>query len=220
MIQTAVFDWDGTLHNTIHIYGDAIRQTCDYLAAMGYKVPAKTDNNTLSGYLGVNPRDMWHDFAPWLDSAAVHAAVDYAGKKLIETVEQGHASLYPGALQTLKQVQAEGIHTVFLSNCTRDYMLCFTRQFKLDEYFDAMYCCEDYNYIPKEDIFTRIMERFQGQYVVIGDRSSDLKCAFKHGTHSIGCTYGFGSEGELDKAELKASNVTQIPALINALSHT
>ena len=218
MVRTAVFDWDGTLHDTIGIYGSAIRQTCRHLAGMGYTVPQNPQDDVLRKYLGVNPPDMWHDFAPGLDNEAVYAAVDYAGKKLIEGVESGRAKLYSGALDVLSQVRAEGISTVFLSNCTRDYMLCFSRHFSLENYFDAMYCCEDYGYRPKEEIFCRIMERFREEYVVIGDRLGDLKCAIVHKTHSIGCAYGFGSVSELASADFTAAAVTDIPQLIKKLS--
>jgi phosphoglycolate phosphatase len=218
MIATAVFDWDGTLHDTIGIYSSAIRKTLEHLTSLSLPVPKSVSDDELKKYLGVNPPDMWRSFAPELDESFIGPAVSYAGEKLIDGINSGAAVLYPGALEAVKQVRSMGINTVFLSNCTSDYMRCFTRLFALDGLFDAMYCCEDYGYIPKEEIFPNIMSSFPGQYVVIGDRYSDMKCAVAHGTYSIGCLYGFGSYDELACASVTASSPEEIPGLIAGLA--
>ena len=38
-IQTIIFDWDGTLHNTEKLYGAALRKTLRWLQGCGYAVP-------------------------------------------------------------------------------------------------------------------------------------------------------------------------------------
>ena len=65
-IQTVIFDWDGTLHDTKALYGAALRQTLSWLEEQGYSVPADQSDDRLARYLGVNARDMWNDFMPSL----------------------------------------------------------------------------------------------------------------------------------------------------------
>ena len=65
-IQTVIFDWDGTLHDTKALYGAALRRTLSRLEEQGYSVPKDRSDDRLARYLGVNARDMWNDFMPAL----------------------------------------------------------------------------------------------------------------------------------------------------------
>lgn len=65
---TLIFDYDGTLHNTIVIYESAFRQCYDWLVKEGYAPVQKISTERISGWLGMNSREMWESFLPELPS--------------------------------------------------------------------------------------------------------------------------------------------------------
>jgi len=72
--------------------------------------------------------------------------------------------------------------------------------FHLENYFADFCCSEQYDFIPKHVIFTTIKSRYNGDFVIIGDRFQDMEIANKHNLKSIGCSYGYGNTEELKTA--------------------
>jgi phosphoglycolate phosphatase len=91
------------------------------------------------------------------------------------------------------------------------------RAFGFDAWFAGYYTSEQFDGIPKEEIFKTIRQDFPGPYAVVGDRDKDLAIARVHKLPSIGCLYGYGSAEELSGATLLASKPSDIPSLIQNL---
>jgi phosphoglycolate phosphatase len=90
-------------------------------------------------------------------------------------------------------------------------MQAHCRQFGLNRFFAVCYCAEDYNWISKAEIFPDIRNHFDGTFAVIGDRHQDMELARKHDLKFIGCSYGYGSFGELDSANAIVQKPEEIP---------
>lgn len=214
MLRTLIFDWDGTLHNTARLYGCAFRSAYRFLVTNGYAPDRVYSDEELSVYLGMNAPDMWNTFMTELPNNIKRLASDMVGKNMVKAIQAGKAVLYPGTEEILDILKQTGFQMVILSNCKHDYMQAHRAAFGLDRWFDAYYCCEDYNFAPKEEIFPFIQENYPGQFAVIGDRSSDFKTAQVHKLFSVGCAYGFGCAEELSNASCIVGNITEIPKVI------
>ena len=59
-----IFDYDGTLHNSIKIYEPAFMKAYDYLVANGYANKRKFKEGEISRFLGLSATDMWNIFMP------------------------------------------------------------------------------------------------------------------------------------------------------------
>lgn len=212
--MTLIFDWDGTLHNTLHLYGQAFRCAYQELVQLGYASPRYYSDEEVSVYLGMNAPDMWNTFMPELPQTAKQAASNRIGLEMVRLIEQGEAVLYDGVPAMLNQLRTQGHIMVFLSNCRHNYQEAHRRYFGLDRWFSGYFCCEDYEYRPKEEIFPYIAAQFPEPYLVIGDRASDFKVASTHGLKSIGCGYGFGTPEELDQADYVVQSCIEIPCCI------
>ena len=151
------------------------------------------------------------------NSALNEVGGDVIGREMIARIEAGEAVLYPGAEETLNQLKALGYKLVILSNCKRAYLDAHRRAFALDRWFTGFYCCEDFDFAPKEEIFPAFRACHPEAYAVIGDRASDLKVATSHNLLSVGCAYGFGCPGELVSADQIAQSVKEIPELVAQL---
>ena len=84
------------------------------------------------------------------------------------------------------------------------------QMFSMERFFSGFYCTEDFGFSPKYDIFPEIRKRFQGPYIVVGDRFQDMEIAEKYGLCSIGCAYGFGTEQELQSASKVIQSVREM----------
>lgn len=67
--------------------------------------------------------------------------------------------------------------------------------------FSGLYCEEQFGYRPKYAICRELQARYDGGFLVIGDRRQDMEAAKRNGLRAIGCAYGYGGSGELSGAD-------------------
>ena len=56
--------------------------------------------------------------------------------------------------------------------------------------------------------------KWQGTFLVIGDREQDVEMARRNHVPAVGCLYGYGSREELAQADQLIQNVEELPALV------
>ena len=211
-----IFDYDGTLHESIKIYAPAFRKAQKYLVSEGLTEEKDWAEDEISKWLGYNSDDMWNMFMPLLPRDIKDECSGMIGNEMIRLTQAGAARLYPNADIVLDCLKDKGYNLILLSNCKRRYMEAHVKHFNLDRYFAAFYCSEDFMFIPKHEIFNEVRLNHFGEYVVIGDRFHDMEIAQKHKLKSIGCSYGYGEKREISKASTIITKIEEIiPALAN-----
>lgn len=219
MKPTLIFDYDGTIHNTIVIYEAAFRQCYQWLAEEGLAPAQEIPSEQIAGWLGMNSKEMWDSFLPELPREVKEAASRRVGSSMVEQILAHQAIWYPGASQVLDILKSEGYTMVIVSNCKIAYHEANWKEFSMERWFSAFYDCESFGFAPKTEIIKEVQKCFPGPYIVIGDRHSDLECARACGSPFIGCRYGFGKQGELDGADLFADSVQMLPEKIHELRY-
>lgn len=218
MKPTLIFDYDGTIHNTMVIYEPAFRQCHSWLIKEGLAPAQEIRTEQIAGWLGMNSKDMWNSFLPQLPQEIKDAASSRVGDAMVAQILQHRAAWYPNADKVLDQLKADGYHMIVLSNCKISYREANWKEFSMSRWFDAFYDCETYGFAPKTEIIKEVQKQFAKPFIVIGDRSSDLACARSCGSPFIGCRYGFGQDGELDGSDLFADSVELLPQQIHSLT--
>lgn len=213
-----IFDYDGTIHNTMKTYAPAFRNTCRWLSDNGYIRPEEYTDKQISYWLGFNSTDMWEQFQPELDHEIREKARIMLGEDMAERVDNGEGSLFDHAEEILSELKNQGYRLIFLSNCRIHYMERHKRVFGLDRFFDYFYCCEEFDFIPKHEIFRRFSPNHDGDFIVIGDRFHDIENAVKNNLKSVGCGYGYGSPDELSDADIIVDDIRNIPDAVKILS--
>ena len=217
-MATIIFDFDGTLHDSMHIYRAALNRGYQWLVDQGHAKPRVLTEADMEANIGLTPKEAWARMAPEIPWEISQQAAARVGAFMDELIDDGTARLFPGIPEMLQQVKDAGHTMVFLSNCRNAYKDAVRRAFGFDAWFSAYYTSEQFGGIPKEAIFETIREDVAGPYVMVGDRDKDLAVAFVHGLPSIGCLYGYGSREELAGATYLAARPSEIPSLIeNAL---
>ncbi|GKU26801.1 HAD family hydrolase [Clostridium folliculivorans] len=209
-IKTIFFDYDGTLHNSIKIYGPAFRKAYAYLVRLGAAEQRDWSDREISYWLGFNPQEMWKTFMPGLDDDIRNKCSTMIREEMRALTESGAPELYEGAIETLKYLKGRGYRLVFISNCRIIYRDCHRELFCLGDFFEELACSEEYNFIPKYEILSKIKDRYPEEMVIIGDRMQDIEAGKKNDIYTIGCSYGFPLEGELDEADLIINNIKKL----------
>jgi phosphoglycolate phosphatase len=213
-----IFDYDGTIHETLRIYEPAMRDSfCWLFQQYGIKVPEISDRQ-IASWLGVNSIDTWQLILPDCPENIREEASDHVAAHMAKLVEQGYGKWYDGMREQLVYLKSQGYTMIVLSNCRISYKNAHWNAFAMHELFDKFYDCESFGYLPKEDIFQYIKEEFPGSYIVIGDRFSDIKCAVKNSLKSAGCLYGYGSPDELSDADILISSPKELSEAIKELT--
>lgn len=206
-----IFDYDGTIHDTLRIYFPALQRAFRWLREeKGVDVP-EVPRHQAASWLGMNTRDMWNSFLPGLPMELKQKAALLVGEAMAEQVRAHRAAWYPGVRDVLDTLKSRSFHMSILSNCQRSYGLIHWEEFGMDRWFDAFYDCETYGHAPKSGIILEIGRTLPPPYVVIGDRDSDLDCARASGSPFIGCLYGFGSPAELSGADCLIRKLEELP---------
>lgn len=213
-----LFDYDGTIHNCLKIYAPAFRKAYAWLVENGYAEPRGYSDKEIGYWLGFNSSDMWSMFQPELPQEQRDICRGIIGEEMGAQVMNGNAELFPGAEETLDSLKKKGYTLIFLSNCRRKYQQRHNAAFGLDRYFDYFYCAEEFDFIPKYEIFRRIRPCHSGDFIVIGDRFHDMETASLNGLRSVGCAYGYGSPEELSTADIIVRSVTEIPGAVEKLT--
>lgn len=209
-IKTVFFDYDGTLHNSIRIYGPAFRKAYQYLVDSGLTEDREWSDAEISYWLGYSPPEMWKEFMPSLDERVRNKCSAIIGEEMKNLTEKGKALLYDGALDILKYLQSKGYRLVFISNCKTAYKDTHSNLFGLNEFFSSLVCSEDYDYIPKSEILRYIKKQHDEEMVIVGDRAQDIDAGKNNNIYTIGCSYGFGLKGELDCADVIISDIRDL----------
>lgn len=215
---TLIFDYDGTIHNTMVIYESSFRKTYDWLVQEGYAAKRQIPFEQIAGWLGMNSRDMWNAFMPELAQEVKEEASLRTGTDMVEQVRGHKAVWYPQAEEVLDTLRESGYPMVILSNCKIAYREAHWKEFSMERWFDAFYDCESYSFAPKTEIIKEVQKAFSGPCIVIGDRKSDLLCARASGSPFIGCRYGYGGEGELEGADALIEAIQELPQQIEKLN--
>lgn len=212
-----ILDYDGTIHDCAKIYVPAFYTGYKYLTDSGLAPIHEYSYSEVSSYLGYSVNEMWERFMPELERSHRNKCSKIIGEEMLKMIIGGKSILYNGAEGTLESLKNSGHTLIFLSNCMHDYMEAHRKAHSLDRFYSSFYCTEDFGFISKPEIFTRIRNKFIGDFIIVGDRFLDLETAEKFSLRSIGCNYGYGEKGELDNADITVESVLEIPAAVKSI---
>jgi len=213
-IKTIFLDYDGTLHDSLHVYAPAFRKAYRHLVEHHGLKEKKWRDEEFGRFLGMTPKEMWDIFGADLPEQVKAEASAILGEEMRRLVEDGHARLYEGALATLADLRKKGYKLVFISNCKDYYMRAHAKVFGLGEYFDRMVCSDTFEGIEaKHLVLERVKADFPEKMAIVGDRHHDMEAGRFNGLLTIAARYGFGGKEELQDADIHIEDVTELQEL-------
>ena len=212
-----LFDYDGTLHDSLQLYAPAFQTAYDRLTELGYAEPRRWSAGEVRQWIGLTPEDMWDRFMPGLPETEKRTSGALIGSRMLEPIRGGRARLYPDVPEVLTALKQRGFRLLLLSNCPASYLEAHAECFRLDRYFRGLYCGEAFGSRPKYESCRELQTRYDGPCLVIGDRRQDMEIARRNGLRAIGCLYGYGSPEELGEADWLAGSPKELPTVLESV---
>jgi len=203
------FDLDGTLHWTEKALVPAIRRA---MADMGAK-PATTGRiNALYG-------EPLEEFCRVL----LGTARENDCRRFMLGIERHQrdtlpatGALYPGVREMLQVLQEAGVSMGVISNAGESYIRLVLETFGIHDRFDALLGVND-GLSKARRLHSLLQMGGYGRAVMVGDRYHDLQAAEENGVRFIGCAYGYGAPGEIDRADELVGAAAEIPSAMERL---
>ena len=182
------FDLDGTLTQS----DEGIWNCAIYAAErMGWPRP---DAETLKKWIG--PPLIWSfkHLMGMSEAEAWQAQSIY--RERYNTVGKYENRVYPGIRNLLRRLRNAGIHLGVVTgkpeNSTRDIL----DHFGLWKFMERLACATDAG-ADKERMIRSVLPEGDAEVWMVGDRRFDMDGGAKAGVHTLGVTWGYGSEEEL-----------------------
>jgi len=214
-----ILDLDGTLYSSTRTTLGAVeRAVRDLNERHGLDVPVP-DDATILGGIGSTRKDFARAVFPDLDDVYYEDVDALIWKWEDALICQGLGALYPGVVETLGALARSGYRLAVATNAGAGYMDQVLDVFELRRFFDDVRCAGREGTNDKARLIARILERLDvrpSRAVMVGDRGTDIDAARRSGTGSIACTWGFGSEAELTRADRTAREMLELVPIIES----
>lgn len=202
-----VFDWDGTLADSAAIIVSSFQQ-----AILRMKLPPREDRQ-IRELIGLGFQDamgrLYPEFAP---EDVMQALEDYR-RHIVAGGAPGagpaEAPLFPGALETLRSLQAEGYRLGVATGKSRASLKrSFIQHPELKGLFSSTRCADETASKPAPLMLRELLEEEDlpaARALMIGDTEYDMAMAAAIGMPSLAVTCGVHDQGRL-----RASGATAI----------
>jgi phosphoglycolate phosphatase len=205
----AIFDWDGTLCDSIDHIVEAMQDTATELDLIP---PSVADIRDIVG-LGL-PQAINRLF-PTLDDAQVSAVAAAYSHHFVDP-SRAPAQLFDGAMSTLEALRGRGIELAVATGKSRRGLNRVLAALGMDDFFDTTRCADETCSKPDPMMLHEIMAergKLVTDAVVIGDSEYDLGMAQRAGVSSVAVSFGVHSEDRL-MAYSPLAIVHELPALL------
>ncbi|OEH93148.1 hypothetical protein BFG57_13225 [Bacillus solimangrovi] len=214
-----MFDIDGTLFQTNKVLEASLEKTFELLRKEGEWNEA-TPLEMYKEIMGVPLPVVWETLLAG-KAQAIHKKADTLFLSfIIEEIRSGNGELYPGAVELLKSLKAKNIPVFIASNGLEAYLKEIVDYFQLEKYLKDVYSIQRSITNSKVDLVQLLLKEYGIKSgVVIGDRASDIEAATNNDLLSIGCTFGFGNETELEGANYLINELNEVNGILDGVIH-
>ena len=197
MIKYCFFDLDGTLT-------DSAEGITKCVAHAIYSLDGSIhDPKEFMSFIGPPLHDKFMEYFGVTSEQADFMLIKYRER----FVEKGmyENSVYDGVYEMLEQLKSKGYILSLATSKPECHSVTILKHFSLFDYFDETVGSElDGSRISKIDVIKEALKRLEitdySEVIMVGDRKHDICTAKELGIKSIGVTYGFAPEGELEEA--------------------
>ena len=186
--NSVLFDLDGTLTQSEEGIWNGIRYTVNQ---MGFPEP---DAATLRKCIGPPLRYSFQEYMGMTEAQASQAQVIY--RERYNRIGLFENRVYPGVRNALRTLRQNGARMGLVSGKPEQASRRILEHFGLMKFFERIHCATD-GHAEKEDLIREAVPEKDVTIWMVGDRKFDVEGGLRAGVHTIGVTYGYGSEEEL-----------------------
>ena len=183
-----LFDLDGTLTQS-----EEGIWNCARYAAEKMNLPAP-DEATLRKFIGPPLEYSFQTYMGLTEEQAEEAKIFY--RERYTTIGMYENRVYPGVRVMMRTLWKAGAKLGIVTGKPAYPTGKILEHFGLDKFLTTVVCATD-GHAEKEHLIRRALPEDAGEAWMVGDRCFDMEGGVKAGVHTLGVTYGYGSEEEL-----------------------
>lgn len=194
-----LFDLDGTLTDP----KEGITTSVQYaLRALGIEEP---DRDKLTPFIGPPLKDSFMKFYGLNEAQTEEAVAKYREWFAPKGIFQNE--IYAGVPEMLKALKENGLVLAVASSKPQVFVKKILKHFAIEEYFTVVVGSElDGTRGRKEEVVEEALRQLKESKskgcgtVMVGDRNFDIFGGKRYGLVTVGVTFGYAKEGELEEA--------------------
>ncbi|WP_262175939.1 HAD hydrolase-like protein [Saccharococcus sp. Marseille-Q5394] len=214
MIQSFIFDMDGTLFQTDRILELALNETFEHLRSMDNWNGA-TPIEKYREIMGVPLPVVWETLMPTHSKEDRELTDGYFLKRLLENIRDGNGALYPGVKELFSYLKKNQFSIYIASNGLIGYLEAIVSYYRLDRWVTETFSIEQIDSMNKSHLVRSIVQKYGiTNGAVVGDRLSDINAAKDNGLLAIGCNFDFAKEDELAQADVVIDDLLELKKIL------
>ncbi|ENQ3080519.1 HAD hydrolase-like protein [Bacillus cereus] len=214
MLQSLIFDMDGTLFQTEKILELSLDDTFNHLRSLNLW-DAVTPIDQYRKIMGVPLPKVWEALLPNHSNEIREQTDAYFLERLIENIRSGKGALYPNVKEVFSYLKENNCSIYIASNGLTEYLQAIVRYYHLDNWVTETFSIQQIQTLNKGDLVKTIINKYDiKKAAVVGDRLSDINAAKDNGLIAIGCNFDFAQEEELAQADLVINDLIELKTIL------
>jgi pyrophosphatase PpaX len=195
-LQTALFDLDGTLIDSIRLILDSYHHTLTH-----HSLPPRSDEEWLKG-VGT---PLHVQFAPWRDAPELLEAMIATYREYNLKHHDRMVTVYPGVVDAIREIKAGGIQTGLVTSKNRQGALRGLTLVGLEALMDVLVCADEVtNPKPHPEPVEKAVELLgadRSSTVYVGDSIHDMNSGRAAGVKTAAALWGPFGRSHLENAK-------------------
>lgn len=217
MLQSIIFDMDGTLFQTDKILELSLEDTFNHLRSLD-KWDSVTPIDKYREIMGVPLPKVWEALLPDHSNEVREQTDAYFLERLIENIRSGEGALYPNVKEVFRYLKENDCSIYIASNGLTEYLKAIVHYYNLDNWVTETFSIQKIQTLDKGDLVKSIIKKYDiKKAAVVGDRLSDINAAKDNGLISIGCNFDFAQQDELAKADLVIDDLIELKKILSKM---
>ncbi|MCM3585709.1 HAD hydrolase-like protein [Mesobacillus maritimus] len=217
MLQSLIFDMDGTLFQTDRILELSLDDTFNHLRSLNLW-DANTPIDQYREIMGVPLPKVWETLLPNHSKEERKQTDAYFLERLIENINSGKGALYPNVKEVFTYLKENNYAIYIASNGLVEYLKAIVSYYQLDHWVTETFSIQQIQTLDKGDLVKKIIKKYDlTNAAVVGDRLSDLNAAKDNGLFAIGCKFDFAQEDELAQADFVIDDLMELKTILSKI---
>jgi phosphoglycolate phosphatase len=220
MLQSLIFDMDGTLFQTDKILELSLDDTFNHLRSLNLW-DTDTPIDKYREIMGVPLPKVWEALLPNHSNEVREQTDAYFLKRLIENIRNGKGALYPNVKEIFNYLKENNCSIYIASNGLKEYLEAIVSYYNLNNWITETFSIQQIQTLNKGDLVKTIIKKYDiKQAAVVGDRLSDINAAKDNSLIAVGCNFDFAQEDELAQADLVIDDLIELKTIVPKINNS
>lgn len=193
-LRTLIFDWDGTLSNSISRIVESMGAAAD---AVGIQLPAE---QAVRDIIGLGLPEAVAVLFPDIDDPSLARRLSEAYSEYFIATEETPSPLFEGVIEDLESFRKAGLRLAVATGKSRRGLDRVLQSHDLTNFFDVTRCADESLSKPHPKMLEEILNRLEtpaASAVMLGDSEYDIRMAHNARVRAVAVSYGAQSREHL-----------------------